>query len=370
MSSLHYDARMRLGPFEYDATFEADGEVVVLFGHSGAGKSLTLQATAGLLTPSEGHIEIAGRTVFDSASGVNLPPQERNTGYVVQELALFPHMTVLENVAFGVRGTRADRERKARALLERLGLEGYEDRAPGSLSGGQRQRVALARALAREVPLLLLDEPFSALDESLRRTLRAELLRLRADLGLTVVFVTHDLREAHLLADRLAVFDRGRILQFDRREEVFRHPVSRRVAELTGVSNVMAASVLARLEGAIEVDVDGLALRVADPVWRPAVGERVELALRAERINLRRGTPADLGEPNLVEAEVVEEHAYGAGHTLRFRPLGAGPHLEVDLPSRPYEVLGVQERRRWTLELPSEDLHVMRPSEGSTSTGG
>src|SRR5690606_9388596 len=280
MSALRFDARLRLGAFEYDATFEADGEVVVLFGHSGAGKSLTLQAVAGLLTPDAGRIEIAGRTVFDSAAGLNLPPQQRNAGYVVQELALFPHMTVLENVAFGVRGSRDERTRQARGLLARLGLEGFEERAPGSLSGGQRQRVALARALAREVPLLLLDEPFSALDESLRRTLRAELLRLRAELGLTVVFVTHDLREAHLLADRLAVFDRGRILQFDRREEVFRHPVSRRVAELTGVSNVMEARVLARHAGTIDVDVDGLVLRVDDPAWRPVTGDRVELALR------------------------------------------------------------------------------------------
>jgi molybdate transport system ATP-binding protein len=353
---------MRLGAFEYDATFEADGEVVVLFGHSGAGKSLTLQAAAGLLTPDAGHIEIAGRTVFDSASRVNVPPQARNAGYVVQELALFPHMTVLENVAFGVRGAKQERHAAARSLLDRLGLEGYERRMPASLSGGQRQRVALARALAREVPLLLLDEPFSALDESLRRTLRAELLRLRAEFGLTVVFVTHDLREAHLLADRLAVFDQGRILQFDRREDVFRHPTSRRVAELTGVSNVMAARVLARVDGALQVDVDGLQLRVEDPAWRPAPGELVELALRAERVNLRRGAPEEHGATNIVEAEVVEEHAYGAGHTLRFRPLGAGPEVEVDLPSRPYEVLGVGERRRWILELPPEDLHVMRPT--------
>ena len=369
MSTLRYDARLRLGAFEYDAAFEADGEVVVLFGHSGAGKSLTLQATAGLLTPSAGHIEIAGRTVFDSAARLDVPPQGRNVGYVVQELALFPHMTVLENVAFGVSGTRGERTQIAHSLLDRLGLEGYDDRRPGSLSGGQRQRVALARALARDVPLLLLDEPFSALDESLRRTLRAELLRLRAELGLTVLFVTHDLREAHLLADRLAVFDQGRILQFDRREEVFRHPASRRVAELTGVSNVMEARVLARVDGALEVDVDGLVLRVADPTWRPEPGERVELALRAERVNLRRVSSEEQGATTLLAGEVAEEHGYGAGHTLRFRPLGVGPHLEVDLPSRPYEVLGGADRRRWTLELPPEDLHVMRSdaSRGAVS---
>ncbi|MEX2031295.1 MAG: ATP-binding cassette domain-containing protein, partial [Dehalococcoidia bacterium] len=224
--TLEFEARLRLGEFQYDAAFEADAEVVVLFGHSGAGKSVTLQAVAGLVRPDSGRIVLGGQPLFDATRGIDLSPQDRGVGYVVQELALFPHLSVAENVAFGARGSRADRRARTAPLLSRLGLEGFADRMPASLSGGQQQRVALARALARDVPLLLLDEPFSALDESLRRTLRAELLRLRADLGLTVVFVTHDLREAHLLADRLAVFDQGRILQFDRRDEVFRHPAS------------------------------------------------------------------------------------------------------------------------------------------------
>ncbi len=356
---LDYHARMRLGAFDYDAAFEADREVVVLFGHSGAGKSLTLQAIAGLLRPAEGRIALGERALFDSARGVHLPPQQRGVGYVVQELALFPHLTVLENVAFALNGPRASRAQAVGPLLARLGLEGFEERLPGTLSGGQRQRVALARALAREVPLLLLDEPFSALDASLRRTLRAELLRLRADLGLTVVFVTHDLREAHLIADRLAVFDRGRILQFDHRDEVFRHPRSRRVAELTGVANILRGRVTGFGPGVVDVEVEGLTLRVPSRGRRPSVGASVDLALRAERVNLRRGTPEELREPNLLAASIEEEHAYGAGYTLRFRASDGGPALEVDLPSRPYEVLGVAARKTWTLELPPEDLHLM-----------
>ena len=353
--ALSFDARLHLGGFDYEAAFDADDEIVVLFGHSGAGKSVTLQLIAGLLRPDTGRIANDGRVFFDSASSTNLRPQDRHVGYVVQELALFPHLSVAENVMFGMDGPRSERQRRASALLERFDLGGFEDRAPRSLSGGQRQRVALARALGREVPLLLLDEPFSALDDSLRRTLRSELLRVRREFGLTVLFVTHDLREAHLLADRLAVFDQGRILQFGPREEVFRRPVSRRVAELTGVANVLPGVVVARNGERVEVDVSGLRLHARTPEAID-VGQRVEVMIRAERINLRRVEEA---MPNVVAAEIRDEHAYGAGHTLWFRPLGDGPELEVDLPSRPYEVLDVASRKRWTLELPPEDLHVV-----------
>jgi ABC-type Fe3+/spermidine/putrescine transport system ATPase subunit len=253
-------------------------------------------------------------------------------------------------------------------MLERFALAGFEDRRPDSLSGGQKQRVALARALARDVPLLLLDEPFSALDEALRRMLRTELLRLRAELGLAVLFVTHDLREAHLLADRIAVFDEGHVLQIGPREDVFRRPVSRRVGELTGIANLLDGVVTAlgpggRANGDIEVEVAGRRLRCARPAFAARVGERVDVALRAERVAFRRG--ADASTPNLLEVDVVDEHAYGTSHTLWLRPAGPGPALEADLPSRPYDVLGVAGRRRWTVELPPEDLHVMRAAVGA-----
>ncbi|MFN0147186.1 MAG: ABC transporter ATP-binding protein, partial [Dehalococcoidia bacterium] len=175
--SLDFQATMRLGAFDYAAAFKAEQEIVVLFGHSGAGKSVTLQVAAGLLRPRSGRVVIDGTLVCDTEAGVHLPPQRRNVGYVVQELALFPHMTVAENVAFGMRGS--ERESRVNALLSLLDLEGFGERRPLTLSGGQRQRVALARALGRDARVLLLDEPFSALDESLRASLRVELLRLR-----------------------------------------------------------------------------------------------------------------------------------------------------------------------------------------------
>ncbi len=367
--TLEFEARMQLGEFSYDARFEAGNEIVVLFGHSGAGKSLTLQLIAGLRRPAGGRIAIGGTPVFDAARGVDRPPQERRIGYVVQDLALFPHMTVAENVAFGMRG--AGRDQRLGNLLDLMRLREFRDRKPRSLSGGQQQRVALARALARETNLLLLDEPFSALDESLRVELRRELIRLRSELDLSVIFVTHDLREAHLVADRLAVFDAGRLLQFDGRERVFRASANRRVAELTGVANILRARVAEARARELVVETGGVRLRAPAPDgWRPRIGETVDIAIRAERVNLRRLDAGDSAQANLVRGVLREELGYGATHTLRFESALDQP-VEVEIAARPYEVLGVAEQKSWTLELPPNDLHVMPvpPVSGAPAAG-
>jgi molybdate transport system ATP-binding protein len=340
----------RAGAFVLDVALDAADEVVVLYGRSGSGKTLTLRTIAGLMRPSSGRIEIGGRTVFDSGQGIDLPPQERRSGYVIQDSTLFPHMTVLENVLVGVED---DEQARARwqSLRELFSIGELDERRPHEISGGQQQRVALARALVRPTEVLLLDEPFSALDESLRQDLRAELLRLRQQYGLPILFVTHDLREAHLLADRVAVIDGGNVLQFGGRDDVFRRPTSRRVAELTGVSNVFAG----RVEGDCVV-VEGLPLGV--PSLDGLAGE-VDVAIRAERCNLRRLDPDQELPPNNFVATVTDRLSFGNTHTLHLEPEGAGPSIEVEVASRPYEVIGVAGRDRWVVELPPEDLHVM-----------
>ena len=343
--------RARAGDFRLDAAFEAANELVVLYGRSGSGKSLTLRAVAGLVRPEAGRIEIGGRAVFDAASGLDLPPQQRRVGYVIQELALFPHLSARENALIGL---ERDPEAPARyeALRDLLSIGGIDDRRPRALSGGQQQRVALARALVRRSEVLLLDEPFSALDEALRADLRAELLRLRRELELPIAFVTHDLREAHLLADRVAVIDEGRVLQFAPRDEVFRRPSSRRVAELTGIANIFAGEARGGrvLAAGLALRADGLAA---------AEGAAVDLAIRAERCVLRRFDPDGALPPNCFAARVAADLAFGNTHTLRLEPEGAGPPVEVEVASRPYEVLGVARERRWVVELPAADLHVM-----------
>lgn len=356
--TLEFDVTSQLGSFSYQAAFNADREIVVLFGHSGAGKSLTLQFVAGLLRPSTGRIAIDGACVFDSSRSLNVAPQHRRAGYVVQELALFEHMTVAENVAFGVpRGV--DRRQRVRELLSFFELDGFGERRPRTLSGGQRQRVALARAIARDAPVLLLDEPFSALDDALRTSLRRELLRLRAELGLTILFVTHDLREAHFLADRIAVFDEGALLQVDAREQVFKRPSSRRVAQLTGGSNIWSGHVAEVAPGSVVVEVQGLRLRSSGSPAPVQVGQPVDVVVRPERINLHRGAPAPGEKANIFSARVVAEYAYGSTHTLHLEPTPAGPSMEVEIAARPYEVLGVATRKEFSIEIDAGDVHVI-----------
>ncbi len=354
--SLRADFRAQIGAFRLNVALAADDELVVLYGHSGAGKTLTLSAIAGLVRPVSGVIEIGGRAAYDANRGIDLPPQQRHVGYVIQDATLFPHLDVRSNVMLGVERD-PEAARRFGELRELLSIEGLDERRPHELSGGQQQRVALARALVRPTEVLLLDEPFSALDEALREDLRAELLRLRREYGLPILFVTHDLREAHLLADRVAVIDGGRVLQFGPRDEVFRHPSSRRVAELTGIRN--------RFEGSVDGDhvvVAGLALRAAMP---PGANGAVDVVIRAERCNLRRVDPdAELPE-NCFVASLVDELAFGNTHTLRLEPEGAGPPVEIEVAARPYEVLGVASRQRWVVELPADDLHVMVREPGA-----
>ncbi len=351
---LQVDIRLRLGAFALTACFEAGTEVLVLFGHSGSGKSLTLASIAGLRRPDAGRIAIGEHVLFDSARGIDVPPQHRGVGYVVQHLALFPHLTVAENIAYGLDALpRHERARRVAELVELFGLGGLEGRLPSNTSGGQQQRVALARALARPTSVLLLDEPFSALDEALRRDLRLELTRLRGEYGVPLVFVTHDLREAHLLGDRVAVLDHGRVLQCDARDSVFQRPASKRVAELTGVANIFSG----HATGA-SIEVAGLHLRAG--VTPPAGA--VDLAIRAERCNLRRLDPSSALPENCFVATITQDLAFGNTHTLQLQPDGPGPAIEVEVASRPYEVLGVASRRQWVVELPRQDLHVM-PAE-------
>jgi len=355
---LAFEVSKQLGTFTYDAAFEAENEIVVLFGHSGAGKSLTLQFVAGLLKPDSGRISLGNEVLFDSAAGVSLPPQRRRTGYVVQELALFEHLSVRENIAFGMpRGS--DRKRRTRELLALLDLDGFGDRRPRTLSGGQRQRVALARAIGRNAPVLLLDEPFSALDDSLRVAMRKELIRLRNELGLTILFVTHDLREAHFLADRIAVFDNGRILQIGTREEVFKRPASRRVAALTGVANIWTGEVVEVSESSVTVLVEGRTFRARRPDTDAAQGQCVDVMVRAERISIHRESASSSNLENRLPARITSEYAYGSTHSLQLQPLGQGPGMEVEIAARPYEVLGIQNRKVFDVQIAPDDLHVV-----------
>lgn len=214
MSSLAVTLQARLPGFTLGVSWEIRAELAVLFGPSGAGKSLALRMIAGLVAPEAGRV-VSGRTVLLGTNrGISLPQQQRSIGYVFQDLALFPHMTVRENVLYGGHGlARDDRDARAEHLIDRFGLAGLQRRRPGEISGGQKQRVAFARALLRRPSVLLLDEPFSALDAPLRRDLGALLRDVQRELRLPTVLVTHDAGEALALADTVIVYDGGCVIR-------------------------------------------------------------------------------------------------------------------------------------------------------------
>jgi molybdate transport system ATP-binding protein len=227
---LSVNIRKAVKGFTLDARWEIGDELAVLFGYSGAGKSMTLQMIAGLLKPDEGAIHLNGTPVYDSIASIDLSPQSRSFGYVFQDLALFPHMTVRENINYGAHGlSRSVRELRAREMMERFMISGLEEKFPHEISGGQKQRVALARALIRRPAALLLDEPFSALDAPLRAELQNFMREIRREFPIPVVLVTHDIAEAGALADKLIICVNGKVLQTGTPGEVLNSPACREV---------------------------------------------------------------------------------------------------------------------------------------------
>ena len=230
---LSLKLRKQVNGFNLDVEWAMENELSVLFGFSGAGKSMTLQLMAGLIKPDEGWIYSGDRILFDSRSEINLAPQDRSIGYVFQNLALFPHMTVKGNILYGAGDLKKEqREERIGEMIAAFHLDGLEARYPSEISGGQQQRVALARALIRRPDLLLLDEPFSALDNPLRLEMQKFLKEVRQKFNIPVILVTHDLMEAYAVADKIIVYSQGKIVQTGSPLEVGRNPVNAEVQNI------------------------------------------------------------------------------------------------------------------------------------------
>lgn len=225
--------------FSLDVQWDIGHELAVLFGYSGAGKSMTLNSIVGLMKPDEGHVRLGEETYFDSELNVNLRPQERPFGYVFQDSALMPHMTVRGNILFGAKGLGgAEKAERARKMIEVFRLGGLEYKLPLEISGGQKQRVALARALIGRPGALLLDEPFSALDNPIRVEMRHLLREVRAEFNIPVVLVTHDIFEAYEMADRVIIYCDGKIAQCGSPSEVFSRPATPEVKTLVNAERL------------------------------------------------------------------------------------------------------------------------------------
>ena len=263
--SLIVDIRKDLGKFRLQAAFEAGKGVTSLLGPSGCGKSLTLKCIAGIEKPDSGHIELNGRVLYDSKRHINLRPQERRVGYLFQNYALFPNMTLRQNILCGMREkSRAEQEQKLSEILAVMQLEGLEKHRPHQLSGGQQQRAALARILVSEPRLLMLDEPFSALDAHLRDALKIELRDMLQRFGREVLMVTHSREEAYNMSRAIAVMDNGRLLTMKPTKELFADPGSVQAAVITGCKNIFPARKCGDFE--VELPILGIRLKTARPV--------------------------------------------------------------------------------------------------------
>lgn len=292
---LTADIHKKIDGFELNVNIESDARRIGILGASGSGKSMTLRSIAGIEEVDSGHIEVNGRILYDSASKTNLRPQKRNVGYMFQNYALFPTMTVLQNVMAGLKGNKTENVKKASDMLERFRMDGFEDRLPGELSGGQQQRAALARIMVTEPELILLDEPFSALDGYLRDRMQVEMLEMLRNYPGQVIMVSHSRDELYRFSEELLVLTQGRIIRKGTADEVFRDPESAEAARLTGCKNFSKAAVLdehsvdavewgiqLKLDRKVPADIRSVGYRAHyfEPVW----GERQENCIRCDLV--------------------------------------------------------------------------------------
>jgi molybdate transport system ATP-binding protein len=304
-------------PFTLDASFSTTGGITVVFGASGAGKSTLLMSILGALTPHRGRIVLGDRSLFDSGSSIDLAVRHRRVGIVFQDALLFPHLDVVDNVAFGIGGSRAARRIAALALLDRVGGRDLASAVPGELSGGQRQRVALARALAPSPAALLLDEPFSALDAPSRKALGKMLIDLQRETGVPFLHVTHDLGEAVRLGSHLVVLDGGRVVQSGPPPEVVAAPSAEATARALATENLLCGTVREHFpeRGYSEVDLGGTLVETG--LLDVAVGESVALGLRAEDILVAVERVVGTSARNVLPGTIAERNARGGSVEIR-----------------------------------------------------
>ncbi|MCF2912261.1 MULTISPECIES: ABC transporter ATP-binding protein [Halomonadaceae] len=359
------------GPIPLNASFRcAPGELLALVGPSGSGKTTLLRTIAGLYQPEQGRVSCAGAEWFWAQEGQrrSLTPQARRIGMVFQDYALFPHLTALQNVQLAMGHLpRAQRLEQAAQWLTKVRLEGLEARYPSELSGGQRQRVALARALAREPQALLLDEPFSAVDQVTRRRLQRELALLRQHISIPIILVTHDLDEANALADQICVLHNGVSLQQGTPEVLFRRPASPLVARLLDRHNVFTGQVVETVHGR-RLQWGEWLLEVSEGIAQCEVGESLAWYLPPSDIVLhRRGRPSQGERENPVAATVSEMVVLGGMTSISLR-VSHGDMLRFDIATHAAKRNQLSLGKRVHVSLLAEGIHLMPAQRTQTAS--
>jgi len=296
------------GGFELDVAFPLEKGITILFGPSGAGKTTLLDCIAGLADPDEGRIVAGGKVLFDSEQGINLGAIERKIGYVFQDLALFPHLTVEANVGYGLGGLKAeDRKQRVAGALEALEISELHARRPAELSGGERQRVALARALVTQPSVLLLDEPLAALDMPVRMKIAEDLRKSIQELPIPVLYVTHSRDEVFMLGERMLLLERGKIIAEGTPHQVMSAPRSETVAQLAGFENVFDAEVASLHEdrGTMTCLMGGNKLELETPLVRAEVGSKLRVGISAGDVLLATSAPVGLSARNILPGKLL-----------------------------------------------------------------
>jgi len=373
--------RRQLPGFLLDIAFTVHPGLTVFFGPSGAGKSLTLQTLAGLFPADQALIRFGEQVWHDSAKRIFVPAQQRRVGYVPQNYALFPHLTVEQNIAFGIAASRTEKRQRVAKLVSLMRLDGLERQHPAQLSGGQQQRVALARALAAHPRLLLLDEPFSSLDAPVREALRDELRALQQQVAIPIIMVTHDAQEASALADTMVVINDGRVLQIGSQEAVFRAPRTSAVARMVGMHTCWQGNITALYQQPAETSasqqllatIEVAGLQVYAPVPRHLTltqGQDIEIGIRTDEVRLYPDGSLDNGtlRPRHMSAAmsgiIVREQSQGIIYLATLR-LDGGLLISIPLMRREYREQAFAVGSQVTVEIPSDAVHIFEPSAGS-----
>ena len=362
--SLSFELKKKLRGFSVDVGLRVDEELMVLFGPSGAGKTMILKMISGLVRPDSGFVEVSTARLFDSTARVDTPIRSRRIGYVFQDYALFPHKTVFGNISYGIDYLHdSEVKRRVNELVELMRLTGLEDRFPHELSGGQKQRTALARTLATSPRVLLLDEPFSALDYQVREKLRSDLLNIHKLYPITTILVTHDLEEAFMLGKRLSVINNGRIEQTGSREDVFYRPRTRNVARFMGVKNIFTGTVTGfdRVHTVIRSRDLGDVKANTPEHASYRTGQDVSFCIRPEEVIVIRPDRVIDGrvQDNLYEGEITETTGKGSTHTMYMKIGSGGALLKIELPNFVLRKLALATGKRIRVSLKKEDIWII-----------
>jgi molybdate transport system ATP-binding protein len=356
---LEVKIRKKLPGFTLDVGFSVDNGILSIMGPSGSGKTMTLQCIAGLVRPHEGYIRLNDRVLFDSSDGINLPARARKVGFVFQNYALYPHLTVQENVAYGIQGLlRLQRDQKVSDLLVSMGIRELGNRYPRQLSSGEQQRVALARALVTHPDVLLLDEPFSALDIINKEGLELALLDVERSFGGNILFVTHDFSQGYSLGSRIAIYEFGHIIQCDSRNKVISSPANLTVARLMGLRNLITGYISRMTDGSVYVMISelGCDIRVTtNGNTALKKGQLVMVGILPEKVRI-----VTLAEENAFTG-CIDHIVEGMGTVnlfFRLAAQGANGHYMMATSSRSVAP-PVREGERCYLYFPPENLVIV-----------